>query len=45
MEYLLRYGKKVIIRKPNVEDAEAIINVMTFADTETTKGFNFFKFS
>lgn len=35
MEYLLRNGKKVIIRKPNVEDAEAIINVMTIADTET----------
>ena len=35
MEYLLRNGKKVIIRRPNVEDAEAIINVMTIADTET----------
>ena len=35
MEYLLRNGKKVIIRKPTVEDAEAIINVMTIADTET----------
>lgn len=35
MEYLLRNGKKVTIRKPNVEDAEAIINVMTIADTET----------
>lgn len=35
MEYLLRNGKSVIIRKPNVEDAEAIINVMTIADTET----------
>lgn len=35
MEYLLRNGKKVIIRKPNVEDAKAIINVMTIADTET----------
>ena len=35
MEYLLRNGKSVIIRKPNVEDAEAIINIMTIADTET----------
>ncbi len=35
MEYLLRNGKNVIIRKPNVGDAEAIINVMTIADTET----------
>lgn len=35
MEYLLRNGKKVTIRKPNVEDAKAIINVMTIADTET----------
>ncbi len=29
MQYLLRNGKNVIIRKPKVEDAEAIINVMT----------------
>ena len=35
MEYLLRNGKNVIIRKPNIEDAEAIINVITIADTET----------
>jgi len=35
MEYLLKNGKKVIIRKPTVEDAEAIIHVMTVADTET----------
>ena len=35
MEYLLRNGKKVNIRKPNVGDAEAIIDVMTKADTET----------
>lgn len=35
MEYLLKNGKKVLIRKPTVEDAEAIINVMTIADTET----------
>lgn len=35
MEYSLRNGKKVIIRKPRVEDAQTIINVMTTADTET----------
>ena len=35
MEYLLRNGKKVTIRKPKTEDAKAIINVMTIADTET----------
>ena len=35
MEYVLRNGKNVIVRKPNGEDAEAIINVMTIADTET----------
>ena len=35
MEYLLKNGKKVIIRKPTVEDAEAIIHVMTVAETET----------
>ena len=35
MEYVLRNGKNVIVRKPNEEDAEAIINVMTIADTET----------
>lgn len=35
MEYLLKNGKKVIIRRPKVEDAEAIINVITIADTET----------
>ena len=35
MEYVLRNGKNVIVRKPNKEDAEAIINVMTIADTET----------
>ena len=34
-EYLLKNGKKAIIRKPKVEDAEAIINVITVADTET----------
>ena len=35
MEYLLKNGKTVIIRKPTVEDAEAIIDVMKTADTET----------
>lgn len=35
MKYLLRNGKNVIIRKPKMEDAEAIIHVMTIADTET----------
>jgi len=35
MEYLLRNGGRVIIRKPEVEDAEAIINVISTADTET----------
>ena len=35
MEYLLKNGKSVTIRKPKVEDADAIINVMTIADTET----------
>jgi RimJ/RimL family protein N-acetyltransferase len=35
MQYLLKNGKNVTIRKPRVEDAEAIINVMTIADTET----------
>ena len=35
MEYVLRNGKNVIVRKPNEDDAEALINVMTTADTET----------
>lgn len=35
MEYSLRNGKRVNIRRPNVDDAEAIINVMKRADTET----------
>ena len=35
MQYLLKNGKSVTIRKPKVEDADAIINVMTIADTET----------
>lgn len=35
MEYLLKNGKKVVIRKPEPEDAKSIINVMSIADTET----------
>ena len=35
MEYLLKNGKKVIIRKPTAKDAEAIIHVITRADAET----------
>ena len=35
MEYTLKNGKNVIIRKPQVEDAEAIIHVISTADTET----------
>ena len=35
MEYLLRNGKKVNIRKTTIDDAEAIINLITQADTET----------
>ncbi|MBQ9135591.1 MAG: GNAT family N-acetyltransferase [Lachnospiraceae bacterium] len=35
MEYQLKNGKKVTIRKPKPEDAESIINVMSIADTET----------
>lgn len=35
MQYLLKNGKSVTIRKPKVGDAVAIINVMTIADTET----------
>lgn len=35
MEYLLRNGKSVLLRKPTVEDAEALIHVLSTADTET----------
>ena len=35
MEYLLKNGKNVVIRKPQPEDAEGIIHVMAIADTET----------
>ena len=35
MEYQLKNGKRVIIRKPTVEDAQALIHVIAAADTET----------
>ena len=35
MEYKLKNGKNIIIRKPVIEDAEAIINLISVADTET----------
>lgn len=35
MEYPLRNGEKVIVRRPTTEDAEAIIRIMTTADLET----------
>lgn len=35
MEYKLKNGKTVLIRKPVEDDAEAIINVITTADTES----------
>ena len=35
MEYLLKNGKNVVVRKPQPEDAESIIHVMAIADTET----------
>ena len=35
MEYKLKNGESVIIRKPVVEDAKAIINIISVADTET----------
>lgn len=35
MNYSLKNGKNVVIRKPNPEDAESIINVISIADTET----------
>ncbi len=35
MEYKLRNGKSVIIRKPAIADAKAIINIISVADTET----------
>ena len=35
MEYSLKNGKTLIIRKPVVEDAQAIINLISAADTET----------
>ncbi len=35
MEYLLSNGKRVVIRKPDINDAEAIMKVISVADTET----------
>ncbi|MCH5265830.1 MAG: GNAT family N-acetyltransferase [Lachnospiraceae bacterium] len=35
MKYSLKNGKTVIIREPQVKDAEGIISVMTKVDTET----------
>lgn len=35
MEYMLKNGQSVIIREPKIEDAEAIISVISRADTET----------
>lgn len=35
MYYALKNGKAVLIRKPHIEDAEAIINVMKTADGES----------
>lgn len=35
MEYMLRNGNKILIRRPTVEDAEAIVHIMSVADTET----------
>ena len=35
MDYKLKNGQTVIIRKPSVEDAEGIINLISTADSET----------
>ena len=35
MEYTLKNGKTVIIRKPTLDDAQAIIDIISVADTET----------
>lgn len=35
MEYKLKNGKKIVIRKPVVSDAEDIISIISTADTET----------
>ena len=35
VEYRLKNGKSVIVRKPVVKDAEVIINIISAADTET----------
>ena len=34
MEYKLKNGKSVIIRKPTTDNTLAIINIITVADTE-----------
>ncbi len=35
MEYKLKNSKTVIIRKPTLDDAQAILNIITVADSET----------
>ena len=35
MEYILKNGKNIIIRKPVIEDASGIINIISKADSET----------
>ena len=35
MEYKLKNGNSVLIRKPILDDAQAIINIITVADSET----------
>lgn len=35
MEYTLKNGKNIIIRKPALEDAEGIVNLISVADRET----------
>lgn len=35
MEYILKNGKLVIIRRPVVDDAEELISVISTADKET----------
>lgn len=35
MEYKLKNGKTVIVRKPTIDDAKAIIDIISTADTET----------
>lgn len=35
MKYKLKNGKNIVIRKPSIDDAEAIINLISAADSET----------